>query len=144
MEPVAIQPIATVHNRITQPRSSGWDSVESTITLNDGLPPELLAQLDGFSHIYVVFWIDRLGDDRPRPATLQVGSAEPGVLATRSQLRPNQIGVSVVPLHGVQGGTLRVSDLDALDGTPVLDIKPYIPEYDSVAEARVPPWAYGR
>ncbi len=144
-EPVRIQAIATVHNRIRQPRSSGWDSVSSTVTLAEGLRPELLAEIDGFSHILVIFWMDRVGKDRPRPVRLPVGSggAVPGILATRSQLRPNPIGVSVVPLDRVEGATLHVVGLDAIDGTPVLDIKPYIPYYDSVPAATVPLWVYG-
>ena len=64
-----------------------------------------------------------------------------GVLATRTQLRPNPIGVSIVPLLARKGNELRVRGLDAIDRTPVLDIKPYIPHYDSVAQATIPAWA---
>ena len=66
-----------------------------------------------------------------------------GVLATRSQRRPNAIGVAVVPLLRRRRNVLRVRGLDAIDGTPLLDIKPYIPHYDSVADARVPDWVKG-
>jgi tRNA-Thr(GGU) m(6)t(6)A37 methyltransferase TsaA len=140
---IRIQPVAFVHNRASKPRTSGWQDVESTITLADGIDAEMLAELGGFSHIIVVFWLDRLGDDRPRPARIPVTDAEPGIFATRSQLRPNPIGVSAVALKAVSGRTLRVQGLDALDGTPVVDLKPYIPYYDSKPSASVPRWVYG-
>jgi tRNA (Thr-GGU) A37 N-methylase len=64
-----------------------------------------------------------------------------GILATRSQLRPNPIGVSVVAIQHRRKGVLRVLGLDAIDGTPVLDLKPYLPPYDAVPDAGLPPWA---
>jgi tRNA-Thr(GGU) m(6)t(6)A37 methyltransferase TsaA len=77
-----------------------------------------------------------------------VGNEDPpperGVLATRSQLRPNPIGTSVVKVLRRRKSVLRVQGLDALDGTPVLDIKPYLPAYDAVPEAVLPPWAVRR
>ena len=106
----------------------------------------MLACLGDYSHIIVCFVLDRLGADRPRPTTLHPGgdAAPPqGVLATRSQLRPTPLGVSVVQLLSVDGRRLRVLGLDAIDGTPVLDIKPYIPHYDSVPSARIPGWVLG-
>jgi tRNA-Thr(GGU) m(6)t(6)A37 methyltransferase TsaA len=142
-EPIQIRPIAAVSNAISSPQTSGWEQVESTITLVEGLSPDLLADLSGFSHLIVVFWLDRLPEDRPRPNRVRLEGGERGVLATRSQLRPSPIGVSVVSLLGVDGISLRVRGLDALDGTPVLDVKPYIPYYDSVQSASVPVWVYG-
>lgn len=115
----------------------------SSITLVEGLSPDLLVDLSGFSHLIVVFWLDRLPEDRPRPARVNIEGAERSVLATRSQLRPSPIGVSVVSVVGVEGTTVRVQGLDALDGTPVLDLKPYIPYYDSVQAATVPVWVFG-
>ena len=61
-----------------------------------------------------------------------------GILATRSQLRPNHLGLSVVALLGHAGASLSVRGLDAIDGTPVLDIKPYLPEYDALPGATIP------
>jgi tRNA (adenine37-N6)-methyltransferase len=66
---------------------------------------------------------------------------EQGVLATRSQLRPNPVGVAVVPLIKRRKNILRVEGLDAIDGTPILDIKPYFPNHDAARDARVPAWA---
>jgi tRNA (adenine37-N6)-methyltransferase len=141
---VNINPIARVSNAISAAQTSGWDRVESTITLSSGLSPEFLADLAGFSHLIVVFWLDRLPTDRPRPARVEIEGAERSILATRSQLRPSPIGVSVVSVVSVDGSSVRVRGLDALDGTPVLDLKPYIPYYDSVQAATVPAWVFGR
>jgi tRNA (adenine37-N6)-methyltransferase len=141
---VNVSPIARVSNSISTSQTTGWERIESTITLSDGLSPEILADLAGFSHLIVVFWLDRLPTDRPRPARIEVEGAERSVLATRSQLRPSPIGVSVVTVVSVEGSAVRVRGLDALDGTPVLDVKPYIPYYDSVQAATVPAWVFGR
>lgn len=142
-DPIELTPIGQVQNRIRKPRPHGWETVESRIELT---LPEASAMLHGladYSHLIVIYWIDRLGSGRPRPPHLRPGGLDTpvqGVLATRSQLRPNPLGVTVVPCIGIDGPMLRVRGLDAINGTPVLDIKPYIPFYDSVPAARVPPW----
>lgn len=140
---VTLKPIARVNNAVTAPQTSGWERVESSITLVEDFSPDLLVDLAGFSHLIVVFWLDRLPEDRPRPARVPIEGTERSVLATRSQLRPSPIGVSVVSVVSVDGPTVRVQGLDALDGTPVLDLKPYIPYYDSVQAATVPAWVFG-
>jgi tRNA-Thr(GGU) m(6)t(6)A37 methyltransferase TsaA len=140
---ITLSPIATVSNGVSAPQTSGWERIDSLITLVDGLSPELLSDLAGFSHLIVVFWLDRLPEDRPQPTRVSIEGAERSVLATRSQLRPSPIGVSVVSVLDVQGSTVNVRGLDALDGTPVLDLKPYIPYYDSVQSATVPVWVFG-
>jgi tRNA-Thr(GGU) m(6)t(6)A37 methyltransferase TsaA len=140
-DPVMYRAIGVVRNRVRESRISGWEDVRSDIILRDDLSPALDA-VDGFSHVIVVFHLDRVPDDERRQQ-VQVGtdSAMRGVLATRSQRRPNPIGMSVVPVLHRRKSVLRVQGLDALDGTPVLDVKPYLPAYDSVPEARLPEWA---
>jgi len=98
-----------------------------------------LQGLDSYSHVIVVFYMDlaEAAPEKPDQLTLASGRIY-GIFATRSQLRPNHLGVSVVPLLALEGTTLRVRGLDAVDGTPVLDIKPYLPEYDLVPGARIP------
>jgi len=88
-----------------------------------------LADLDGFSHVILIYHFHRSG-----PPALEV---EPfldhrthGVFSTRAPNRPNPIGLSVVRLVGIEGNLLHVKDVDILDGTPLLDIKPYVPEFD--------------
>ena len=92
----------------------------------------------------VIFGFDKVPESalraRVRPG-LDGRVPEQGVLATRSQLRPSPLGVSVVRLLRRRRNVLRVDGLDAIDGTPVLDIKPYFPNYDAVPDAGVPEWA---
>ncbi|MEE8370300.1 MAG: TrmO family methyltransferase, partial [Dehalococcoidia bacterium] len=105
--------------------------------------------LDGYSHIIVLFWPHLVPDDvrgsKPRLHPLDDPQYPlQGVQATRSQIRFNPVLVSVVPLLAVKGNVLEVRGLDAVDETPVLDVKPYIPYYDAVAEAGVPQWVQER
>ncbi len=96
---------------------------------------DALADLDGFERIWLVYWFHRVGparltvtpflDDQPR-----------GLFATRAPTRPNPIGLSCVRLIGVEGTTLEIADVDVLDGTPLLDVKPYVPGFDSYPDAR--------
>jgi tRNA-Thr(GGU) m(6)t(6)A37 methyltransferase TsaA len=135
---VTVVAVATVRNDVREPRPRGWEKVESRIEF---LPEHeaRLQGLDRYSHVIVVFYMDvaTAAPEKPEQLTLASGNTY-GIFATRSQLRPNHIGVSVVPVLGIEGTVLRVRGLDAIDGTPVLDVKPYLPEYDSVPEARVP------
>ena len=104
-----------------------------TIDLEPALAPGLEA-LDGFSHLLLLFHFHR--SEGWEPEVVPPGDAKPrGVFATRSPRRPNGIGVSVVRLQSVEGATLHVLDVDVVDGTPLLDIKPYLPTVDSVPDA---------
>lgn len=95
-----------------------------------------LKDLDGFSHIILLYHLHQAG-----PAKLEVtpflDSQPHGVFATRAPIRPNAIGLSIVKLTKIEGNTLYVDQLDVLDGTPLLDIKPYIPEFDYQPEVRI-------
>lgn len=142
--PAVFTPIGVVQNAVKESRMFGWESVESRIAVRRELA-EALDGLDGYSHIIVLFWIHGVPEEE-RTATRIHPMGDPtlpflGVFATRTQLRPNPIGVSIVPLLGRKGNVLRVKGLDAIDRTPVLDIKPYIPHYDSVPQATIPDWA---
>jgi tRNA-Thr(GGU) m(6)t(6)A37 methyltransferase TsaA len=135
---VTLRAIGYVRNEVTKPRPRGWQKVESAI---DVLPEHVakLAGLEQYSHVIVVCYLDLAAwaPEKPEALTLASGNTY-GIFATRSQLRPNHLGVSAVRLLGVEGATLRVRGLDAIDGTPVLDIKPYLPEYDSHPDATIP------
>ena len=97
---------------------------------------EGLADLDGFSHLILVYHLHLVGaarltvtpflDDRPH-----------GIFATRSPARPNPIGLSTVRLVAIKGSTIEVEDVDMVDGTPLLDIKPYVPAFDERHDVRV-------
>ena len=99
----------------------------------------MVAGLDRYSHVIVTFYMDLAqgAPEKPEQVTLKSGHRY-GILATRSQLRPNHLGVSAVRLVGVDGANVRVLALDAIDGTAVLDIKPYLAEYDSHSSATIP------
>lgn len=135
---VLIRAVAFVRNEVVKPRPHGWEKVESTLEL---LPEHeaRLAGIEGYSHVIVVTYLDVAegAPEKPKTLTLASGNAY-GIFATRSQLRPNHLGVSVVALLAHEGSVLRVRGLDAIDGTPVLDVKPYLAEYDSVQGARTP------
>ena len=138
-EPISYVPIGVVSNRQRDPQGPNWDETPSSLIFRSDLSAALDA-VDGFSHLIVLFHLNRVPPGEAR-ASVTVSGIERGVLATRSQLRPNPIGMAVVRLIDRRKDVLRVRGLDALDGTPVLDIKPYLPPYDSVSDAELPDWA---
>jgi len=142
-EPVSMRPIAVVRNNVFAPVMEGWEQVRSDLIFRDDLMPALDG-LEAYSHIIVVFHCHLVPEEERTTGHIHPrGDAalpEQGVLATRSQRRPNALGIAVVPLLRRRRNILRVLGLDAIDGTPVLDIKPYIPHYDSIRGARVPDW----
>jgi len=106
---------------------------------------ESLQGLDSFSHVIVLYWL-HLRDNPEERNTLKVvprrhpGAPEVGVFASRSPSRPNPIGLCVVQLSRIDECSLFVKNLDALEESPVIDIKPYIPRADSVPNAQAPNW----
>lgn len=94
-----------------------------------------LKDVDGFSHIILLYCFYRSQGFKLRVVPF-MDTQERGLFATRAPTRPNPIGISVVELNSVQDGVLHVRNVDILDGTPLLDIKPYVPEFDSVQHIR--------
>lgn len=133
-----LQPIGVVRSPVKGKESRDFESVVSTVVVKDEFA-EALDGVEEFSHIVVLFWF-HLSE---RPAELMVHPRgdvtipRRGIFATCSPVRPNPIGMTVVRLLERRGNELRVQGLDAIEGTPVLDIKPYIP-FDGAAE--VPLW----
>ncbi len=140
-EPVSLPPIAVVRNTVFDPEPDGWEHVKSDLIFREDLLGALEG-IDSYSHIIVVFSCHRVPDDAKTHTFLtnDAGLREQGILASRSQLRPNSLGVAVVQLLRRRKNIVRVLGLDAIDGTPIVDIKPYLPAYDSVPEATVPEW----
>lgn len=91
---------------------------------------EGLTDLDGFSHVFVVYHLHEVGGYKLL-TTPFLDVVPHGVFATRSPARPNPIGLSVLKVISVDAGTIELEDVDVLDGTPVLDIKPYVAEFDA-------------
>lgn len=125
---------------VTQMMRRGWAGVESQIVIESDYV-ELLDGLEGFSHIIVLFWLHLSGSGFPARVHPRGRSDLPltGVFATRAPHRPNLIGLAIVPLLELHGNSLRIRGLDAVNGTPVLDIKPYLPK-DVIPEAVFPEW----
>jgi tRNA-Thr(GGU) m(6)t(6)A37 methyltransferase TsaA len=96
---------------------------------------EGLSDLDGFSHIILICHLHKASDFKLKVVPY-LDTELRGLFATRAPSRPNPIGLSIVRLLGIDGTTLRIEDVDLLDGTPVLDIKPYVREFDDEPEVR--------
>jgi tRNA-Thr(GGU) m(6)t(6)A37 methyltransferase TsaA len=138
---LVVRPIGVVHSpfkeRASAPRQPyASKGTPGTIELfADQNFEHALSDLESWDHIWVLFWFHL--NEGWRPKVLPPRSRKRrGVFSTRSPHRPNPIGLSVVELEGVEGLTLRVRNLDILDGTPVLDIKPYVPFADAIASAK--------
>jgi len=94
-----------------------------------------LDDLEGFERIWLIYWLDRAGPFRLRVVPYR-DTVERGLFATRAPNRPNPIGLSVVRLLRREGRVLHVAEVDMLDGTPLLDIKPYVPAFDAFPGTR--------
>ena len=106
-----------------------------------------LKDVEEFSHLIILYWIHLRDNAEDRKALLVVPrrhtvNAEKGIFACRSPSRPNPIGLCVVKLVKVENSILTVEGLDALEDSPIIDIKPYIPRADSIPDANVPDWTW--
>jgi tRNA-Thr(GGU) m(6)t(6)A37 methyltransferase TsaA len=142
---IILQPLAVVRNARLEAEDDQWGAVVSTIDLVDEMPSAALDGLEAFSHIEVLFFFHGVpaakvvsGARHPRnnPAWPQVG-----ILAQRGKNRPNRLGASIVRLLRREDRTLHVVGLDAIDGTPVLDIKPVMREFLPQEPVEQPGWA---
>jgi tRNA-Thr(GGU) m(6)t(6)A37 methyltransferase TsaA len=140
-------PIGVIHSRHTQP--NGTPIQPRWAAASDGfveLLPEFasgLRDLSGFERIWLLYCFDRA-----KPAALEVvpylDTQSHGVFATRAPARPNPIGLSCVKLLAVDGNRLQISEVDILDGTPLWDIKPYVPDFDAFDVQRVGWYAHAK
>jgi tRNA-Thr(GGU) m(6)t(6)A37 methyltransferase TsaA len=142
--PISLQAIGVVHSDFKEPTSARLDlkKIRAGIEINPDLT-EALEGLEGFSHIIVLYWLHRAVFDKNNLKTYPMGNQNvplQGLFAVRTPKRPNPIGLSIVRLLSRKGNILYVQGLDAIDGSLVLDVKPYIPGYDSAAGATVPDW----
>lgn len=140
-----MEPIAFVRGGRAETRDDGWDAETAVIELTDDFGPDALAGLDTFSHVEVIFLFDRVD-----PAKVERGSRHPrgnaewprvGIFAQRAKDRPNRIGVTVARIVAVAGRTVTVQGLDAVAGTPVLDLKPVLAEFLPRGDVRQPDWS---
>lgn len=134
-EPIGVIKTPYKEKKGTPIQPAGARDVRGSIEL-DPTHVDGLKDLDGFSHIILVYHFHRT-DGYSLHVQPYMDNMKRGVFATRIPGRPNPIGISVVRLDGVEGATLHIRDVDMLDGTPLLDIKPYVPEFDSVPDAEI-------
>lgn len=141
MEPITLQPVGVVHNDVPEPIDIDWAKVVSEIHIDAAYAPGL-AGLEDWSHVVVLYVMHRAAFDINADLVRRPSDALPalGIFAQRARRRPNLIGTTAVKLLGVDGNIVRVRGLDAIDGTPVVDIKPYAPIYDGVMNPLVPAW----
>ena len=144
---IALEPVGVVVGGRTEPIDDEWGEVEAVIRLDGArFATDAVRGLADFSHLVVVFQFHlveeaevRTGARRPRG---NPDWPEVGMFAQRARMRPNRLGVSACALLGVDGLDLHVRGLDAIDGSPVLDVKPYMREFEpDVATVRQPAWA---
>jgi tRNA-Thr(GGU) m(6)t(6)A37 methyltransferase TsaA len=142
---MTFEPVAVVRSTRRAIDDDHWGGVEATIELCDGVPAESLSGLDGFSHAEIVFVFDQL-----EPSAVVRGSRHPrdnqrwprvGIFAQRARARPNRLGTTIVRIISCEGSRLHVRGLDAIDGTPVLDIKPVMAEFLPREPVRQPAWS---
>jgi tRNA (adenine37-N6)-methyltransferase len=142
---VPCRPVAVVVGGRGEIRDDDWGEVTAVIRLDDAFAPDALAGLEDFSHVEVVFSFDRVPEDE-----IETGARHPrgrddwplvGIFAQRGKNRPNRLGVSRAEILRVEGRDLHVRGLDAIAGTPVLDIKPVMREFEPRGPVRQPDWA---
>lgn len=143
---IHLTPIGFVHSTRTDATDDAWDEEATTIHLDgDTFSPEALQGLDAFSHAVIVYWFDRVP-----PEKITTGARHPrgneswpkvGIFAQRGKNRPNRIGVTTVRIVDVQNLSVTVEGLDAIDRTPVLDIKPYMLEFAPRGTVSQPQWS---
>lgn len=139
---LTLQAIGRVVQGPSYPPEPGWKAREAQIEV-DPEWAEALDGIEGFSHIWILWWLDRR--DSPPDALRVHPEGRPemplvGIFGTRSPHRPNPLAMTAVELLERQGRCLRVRGLDACQGTPVLDLKPYLRRGDLVSEASMPAW----
>ena len=138
-----IEPIGIVKSPVAEAVDENWGDVVSEVHLVDSLAAGVQG-IEQFSHVVVIFFMHQstfdLGTDLVRRPRGRSDMPKVGAFAQRARHRPNPIGVTTVQLLQVDKNVLKVKGLDAIDGTPVLDIKPYMPAYDNVPDAVTPEW----
>ena len=143
---IILHPIGWVHSAEAGPREDYWGDVVSEIRLASDFSPDALAGLTEFSHIEVLFYLHGVAVDSvvqgKRHPRGNLEWAEVGIFAQRAKARPNRIAATICELLAVEGMTLRVKGLDALNGSPVLDVKPVLAEFlPDQTKLRQPKWS---
>jgi tRNA-Thr(GGU) m(6)t(6)A37 methyltransferase TsaA len=145
LEPVVLFPIGAVVGGRAEPVDDDWSGVRADIVIDERFGDDALQGLDAFSHVDVVFVFHRVDEDE-----ITTGARHPrgnsawprvGIFAQRAKSRPNRLGVSTCSLLGIDGRIVHVAGLDAIDGSPVLDLKPHMTAFEPREPVREPTWA---
>jgi tRNA (adenine37-N6)-methyltransferase len=140
---ITLQPIATVKNSRKEPIDDNWEAIIAEIELAEHIPTEAFDNISDFSHLEIIYCFNKVkkeniifsGRPRGNPKYPLVG-----IFAQRKKDRPNTIGLATVELLSHNGRTIKVKFLDAIDGTPVIDIKPVFKEFQVKTSIRQPDW----
>ncbi len=140
---IILRPVAITHNTRTEVTDDHWGSVVTYITLAEHIPAGAFDSIECFSHLEIIFYFDKVPDESV------VFSGTPrdnpdypvmGIFAQRKKDRPNRIGLCTVELLAHDGRTIIVKGLDAIDGTPILDIKPVFKEFQTAESVKQLEW----
>ena len=138
------EPIGIIKSPITETIDHSWGEIESDIHLNNSLT-DGLKKLDQFSHAIIIFHMHQapmfsFKNDLVRKPQGRSDMPKIGIFAQRAKHRPNPIGMTVVQIISIKKNIMKVKGLDAINNTPVLDIKPYFPIFDRINTAKTPKW----
>ncbi|MFB5087717.1 SAM-dependent methyltransferase [Psychrobacillus sp. PGGUH221] len=140
-----IEPIAFVNNNRLDIEDDNWGSIISTIEITENMTESSLAGINEFSHLEIIFYFDKVSDDK-----IQYEARHPrnnkeypkvGIFAQRGKNRPNKLGITIVELVELKHRKLIVKGLDAINGTPIIDIKPVMKEFLPKGEVKQPEWS---
>lgn len=140
---ITLQPIATVKNSRTEPIDDHWEAVIAEIELAAHVPAAAFDGISGFSHLEIIYYFDKVQQEKVVFSGHPRGNRDyplTGIFAQRKKDRPNRIGLTTVELLEHNGRIIKVKFLDAIDGTPVLDIKPVFREFQPKEAIRQPDW----
>lgn len=142
MKDIQIKPIAYVKNNRIDPEDDNWSTIDSIIELIDEFPETCFDGIEQFSHLEIIFYFNKsnktlIGKAHPRE---NKEYPEIGIFSQRKKGRPNHIGTTIVNLIKRDGRKLFIKNLDAINGTPVIDIKPVFKEYLPQGEVKQPIW----
>jgi len=144
LNPILLQAVGTVRSSRSAVEDDLWDAETVHVELDDRFSETALAGLETFSHVEIIFFMNQV-----RPEKIETEARHPrnneawpkiGIFAQRGKNRPNQLGTTICAIERVAGRKLHVRGLDAVDGTPVLDIKPWVQEFGPRGAVRQPSW----
>lgn len=142
---ILLKPVAFVHNDRKGLDDDFWGPVISRITLQPGIPAHVFDGIDSFSHLEIIFYFDQADPAKAVTHGHPRGNKRwpaVGIYAQRKSNRPNSLGLTIAEFVKREGDTIWVKNLDAVDGTPVLDIKPVMKEFLPMGEVRQPAWSH--